>query len=259
MGIGLDLQAAKDAQAVLDGARADDLTFNGGRGLTKDEGRVGDFCQTWTGTRFYPLDPRPEDVKIEDLIFGLGNMCRYNGQVRFYSVAEHSVLVSKLVAPEHALAALMHDAPEFLMADMTRPFKRAIGRDNAYFKIEEQIWEKAIAPKFGLPAKLPQEVINADTELLGLEKQVLLVRSDPWYLPFPTPTHLQINCWQPPYSQWCFLRRFCDLTGYMEGPIRKRIESLMMEDRRGFNAQFSTSAPGSNLVRSMPVHLPEGA
>jgi hypothetical protein len=259
-----------DKQAVIAGeARGDetfnkDLTVNGGRGLLQ-EGRKGDWCQTWTGTRFYPADPRPEDVKIEDIVIGLGNMARYNGQCRFYSVAEHAVLVSKMLEDEAVLSlidtagerghyskeelawiGLHHDDPEFLMADMTRPFKRNIGRDNRYFQLEQEIWELALAPAFNLPKKIPQIVINADVMLLGLEKRVLHPRSDPWDLPFGEPRGYKIHCWQAPYTQWLWLRRYCDLAGYSYPALQRRIMDLMAQDREALDAQFE---PGRVTVR----------
>ena len=66
--------------------------------------RKGDWMQTYTGRQFWPIDPRANEVHIEDIAHALSMMCRYNGHCRtFYSVAEHSVLVSQHVPPEHAL------------------------------------------------------------------------------------------------------------------------------------------------------------
>jgi hypothetical protein len=237
-----------------------EIEHTGGRGVPLNDDRKGDWCGTWTH-RFYPLDPRPEDVKLPDLIQGLGNMSRYNGQCRFYSVAEHVVLVSQILGcPDNlrVLASpqefekimdtghdelerqgLMHDNPEFLMTDMTRPFKRAIGRDNAYFKLEEEIWMKAIAPRFGLPQVLPQIVLNADVMLLGLEKRVLHPRAPAWNLPFPEPVGVKINCFLPPYSHRMFIRRYCQLFGHSETALTREMERLWAEDRASLEAQFN--------------------
>jgi hypothetical protein len=194
-------------------------------------------------------------------------MARYNGQCRFYSVAEHTVLVSKMLMDDALLSilnthdeleqfskeelawiGLHHDGPEYLMADMTRPFKRAIGRDNAYFKLEEEIWQKAIAPAFNLPAKLPQLVLNADVMLLGLEKRVLHPRAPAWDLPFPEPTGIKLNAFLAPYSHRVFMKRYCQLTGYSETALTKEMERLWAEDRASLEAQFSR-----------PLHRVQGA
>ncbi|MDO4254358.1 MAG: hypothetical protein Q4C81_04310 [Kocuria sp.] len=84
----------------------------------------GNWMQTYTGRRFYPLDSRPEDVDVVDVAHALSMQCRYNGHVRlFMSVAEHCVLVSRLVPSEHALWGLLHDATEAYVGDMVRPLK----------------------------------------------------------------------------------------------------------------------------------------
>src|SRR4051812_20612492 len=85
----------------------------------------GDWMQTYTGRAFWPLDAQPEDVDPLDIAAALSMLCRYGGHVsRFYSVAEHCLLMSEAVAPEHALWALLHDATEAYMGDMVRPLKR---------------------------------------------------------------------------------------------------------------------------------------
>lgn len=80
-----------------------------------------------TGRRFYPLDPRPEDVTIEDIAHALSNVCRWGGRVReFYSVASHSVHVAQIVerkVPRIALHALLHDAAEAYVGDVPTPLK----------------------------------------------------------------------------------------------------------------------------------------
>jgi hypothetical protein len=78
-----------------------------------DPSRRGDWMQTFTGRRFWPLDPRGEDVLIEDIAHALSLLTRYGGHcTRFYSVAEHSVLLARAATPENALWLLLHDASE---------------------------------------------------------------------------------------------------------------------------------------------------
>src|SRR5690348_18006267 len=80
---------------------------------------------TFTGRTFCPLDPKPEDIDIQDIAHALSCQCRFTGHSRkFYSVAEHCVRVSLLVSPDLQLAALLHDASEAYLSDVARPIKR---------------------------------------------------------------------------------------------------------------------------------------
>ena len=90
--------------------------------------RTGNWMQTFSGMKYYPHDPRPEDFKIEDIAHALSMLCRYNGQCQeFMSVGQHSVLMSYYVSKENALWALLHDASDAYMGDMIRPIKRGPG------------------------------------------------------------------------------------------------------------------------------------
>lgn len=215
-------------------AHIENLTLNGGRGLVVDPGRVGDWSQTYVGKRFYPADPRPEDVDLMDIIMGLGNICRYNGNVRFYSVAEHSVIVSRMVSEKNALVGLCHDFTEPYIGDMARPVKRVIGRDNKFFQLDKDIWQKAIAPKFGLPLDLPEEVVIADTQVCVLEKRRLRVRSQAWDLPYPEPSGpgIEIRAYLPPESHMHFMRRWCELTGASLIALKDEFMHYWIEDTK---------------------------
>lgn len=82
------------------------------------------WIQTNSGGQFYPLDPRLEDINILDIVEGISKECRYNGQTNgFYSVAEHCVILSRLVPERLAKAALLHDASEGYISDICRPVK----------------------------------------------------------------------------------------------------------------------------------------
>ena len=118
-----------------------------------------------SGRRLDLLDPSPFDVEIEDIAHGLSRVARWNGQTQgdqSYSVAEHSILVESLVVDlkdstpiKWRLAALLHDAPEYVIGDMISPFKAVIG--DAYKAVENRL-QGAIHIRFGLPAELPVEV-----------------------------------------------------------------------------------------------------
>lgn len=121
-----------------------------------------------SGRRLDLLDPTPVDVEIEDIAHGLAFVARWNGQTRgdfAYSVAEHSILVEALFArmnpgidPRWRLAALLHDAPEYVLGDMISPVKAAIGAD--YGELDARL-SAAVHIRFGLPAALPGPIKKA--------------------------------------------------------------------------------------------------
>lgn len=118
-----------------------------------------------SGRRLDLLDPTPVDIEIEDIAHGLAFVARWNGQTKgefAYSVAEHSLLVETLfgrIAPKPdvkwRLAALLHDAPEYVIGDMISPVKAAVGPD--YELLDDKL-AAAIHLRFGLPAKIPQTI-----------------------------------------------------------------------------------------------------
>lgn len=91
--------------------------------------RLGDWILTATGQHFWPLDPRPEEVVLEDIAHALSNLCRWTGHTKWhYSVAQHAVAVAVMVerfSPDLALAALHHDDAEAYLGDWARPVKRS--------------------------------------------------------------------------------------------------------------------------------------
>lgn len=92
----------------------------------EETGRIGNWIRVHTGGRYYPLDPRLDEINIEDIAWSLPMLCRYNGHIdRFYSVAEHCWLLSYAVPEEYAFEALLHDASEAYMSDIPRPLKYA--------------------------------------------------------------------------------------------------------------------------------------
>ena len=133
-----------------------------------------------SGRRLDLLDPTPVDIEIEDIAHGLGFVARWNGQTLGdfpYSVAEHSLLVERIharLAPRAParwrLAALLHDAPEYVIGDMISPVKSAIGPD--YADLETRL-AAAIHLRFGLPIQLPvrvrQQIKKADRISAWLE------------------------------------------------------------------------------------------
>lgn len=131
----------------------------------------GDWIQTYTGRAFYPFDPRPEDVCITDIAHALSQLCRYGGHCRvFYSVAQHSVLVSQHAPDPHKLWALLHDASEAYLVDLPRPIKRSLPD----YRAAEQRIMAAICARYGLPPVEPPEVKLVDNRILADERKALL-------------------------------------------------------------------------------------
>ncbi len=117
-----------------------------------------------SGRRLDLLNPSPLDIEIEDIAHGLARVARWNGQTHgeeAFSVAQHCNLVEALCRQfsptldrRWSLAALLHDAPEYVIGDLISPFKAAVGMD--YKAFENKLLE-AIHVRFGLPAKLPEK------------------------------------------------------------------------------------------------------
>jgi hypothetical protein len=118
-----------------------------------------------SGRRLDLLDPSPLDIEIADIAHGLARVARWNGQTtgeHAFSVAQHSLVVEEIVGllepgiePRWRLAALLHDAPEYVIGDMISPFKAALGFD---YKTFEARLEAAIHIRFGLPPHPPAEI-----------------------------------------------------------------------------------------------------
>jgi hypothetical protein len=118
-----------------------------------------------SGRRLDLLDPSPLDIEVADIAHGLARVARWNGQTEganIYSVAQHSLLVETIVRQRvrlsrtHRLAALLHDAPEYVIGDMISPFKAVIG--NAYKSVEARLLA-AIHLRFGLQPVLPADLL----------------------------------------------------------------------------------------------------
>jgi 5'-deoxynucleotidase YfbR-like HD superfamily hydrolase len=120
-----------------------------------------------SGRRLDLLDPSPLDIEIADIAHGLARVARWNGQTRgahIFSVAQHTLLVEAVMREQtprvdvtFRLAALLHDAPEYVIGDMISPFKAVLGGD---YKAVEKRLLAAIHIRFGLPPVLTSEIVR---------------------------------------------------------------------------------------------------
>jgi len=184
------------------------MTDDGRNYSNAQEGRHGNWMQTYSGRQFWPVDPRPSEVHLIDIAHGLAHACRFAGHCsRFYSVAEHSVYVSQIVPPELALVGLLHDATEAYVVDIPRPLKPFL---TGYAAIEDGVWV-AIAQRFGLPEKMPQAVKDADNALLLAEQRDIMAPPPaPWNIPGEAAP-IRIIGLDPATAERVFLERFWQL------------------------------------------------
>jgi hypothetical protein len=167
---------------------------------------------THSGKQYWPLDPRAEDVCIEDIARGQSMQCRYAGQVQYYySTAEHSVLVSLMVPPELALEGLLHDAAEAYCSDIVRPFKKGLPDYKAY----EGLNDLAIRSRFRLPPKEHRLVKQADSNILHTEYRTIMRHPLPescWKdVPGTYDPTVRLFLWSPASAEIAFLNRFAAL------------------------------------------------
>jgi len=169
----------------------------------------GDYIHTYTGKKFYVLDPRPDDIDIRDIAHALSNLCRFGGHSpMFYSVAEHSVLVSEAVPIKDALWGLLHDASEAYLCDIPRPFKQYLTN---YKELEECI-QRAIGNAFGLSWPIPDSVHFIDRNIVAAEAIQLWNDELDWTKVYPT-INTTILYWEPEEAEWNFLEAFKTLQG----------------------------------------------
>jgi 5'-deoxynucleotidase YfbR-like HD superfamily hydrolase len=165
---------------------------------------------TRSGHYFNLLEPHTSRFSIADIAHALAHICRYTGHTRrFYSVAQHSVHVSHLVPPEHALAGLLHDAAEAFIGDVSTPLKHLLPD----YKVIEQRIEAAIFTRFGLPETLPPCVKQADLVMLATERRDLMpANGDQWaILKGIEPRRQPVTPWISELAYEKFMDRFVEL------------------------------------------------
>jgi hypothetical protein len=170
--------------------------------------------QTASGRQFWPLDPRANEVFIEDIAHHLSNQCRYAGATKlFYSVAQHSVLVSQNVPEKDALSGLLHDAAEAYTADLIRPIKNNSALGDAFKEVEAKVW-LAVCERFQIPVEEPESVRTVDKYTMIVTEQRDVMRMPPraWQEDGHEPLRERIIYWSPENAHSRFLRRFFELT-----------------------------------------------
>lgn len=162
-----------------------------------------------SGNYFDMLNPEGSAFTIGDVARGLSNVCRFAGQCeRFYSVAEHSVYVSMIAPPEHAYAALMHDAAEAFIGDVTKPLKELLPE---YRALEKRV-EAAVFARFDVPTPMPPSVKEADVVMLATEQLQLMRNRDDWdWTRGREPAAISIAAFAPADAYRFFMWRFREL------------------------------------------------
>lgn len=185
--------------------------------------RKGDWLSTYTGRQFWPLDPCPEDICIEDVAHALSLLCRFGGHCKeFYSVAQHCCLGALwgrygelLPKKKDQFNFLMHDASEAYLVDLPRPIKRGTELFGEMYQQIESKLEEQLAIKFDLDWPLLPAIKNVDIRMLLTEKRDLLpnVRhlwqfGENDYPPFTA----KITPWIPEQAENTFLAMFRELS-----------------------------------------------
>ena len=177
-----------------------------------------EWIQCYSGGRIFPLNPQIEDIHLPDIAHALSNLCRYTGQGRWYSVAEHSVLVSRFASKQCAFFSgdkrcitcarwgLIHDAAEAYIGDLNAPTKHQFQLE-AYRKAEAKL-SHVIARRFALAPFEPVQVTNVDKAIRNNEVLFVFKKRHPeWELGAGIPG-AKIHGWEPKRAEREFLKRY---------------------------------------------------
>jgi 5'-deoxynucleotidase YfbR-like HD superfamily hydrolase len=174
------------------------------------------FIETFSGTRFQPLNPVVQDIWIEDIAHALSNQCRFSGHTReFYSVAEHCVRCAELLeewGEDESIQfwGLMHDASEAYLVDLATPLKQSAFGE-AYRAAETPLM-RAICYRFDMPPTEPERVRFADAVMLATEARDLMPnRPEHWKNLMAKPHDNRISAWPPKIAEFRFLEKFHSL------------------------------------------------
>lgn len=195
-----------------------------------------------SGALFDIMDPEGSDFTLQDIAHGLGRVCRFAGHTnRFYSVAEHCVQVARFVPVEHARAALLHDASEAFIGDVTRPLKALLPD---YREIEARI-EDAIATRFlsafersFVASEFPADPLKApvikavDLAMCLVEARELMPNVPGYWTSLPVDPDVmdrcrsaRLNCDRPEFATAAWLRQWNRYGHWLEDLQRKGAEA----------------------------------
>ena len=182
-------------------------------GLYVDPENRGPSIRLVNGARLFLLDPDPDIMGPDIIAHALGMLCRYTGHVRsFYSVAQHSVMVSRLVPAELALDGLLHDATEAFMGDLSRPLKVTLDQLAPGIVREfEDTLHRALSERYGVAFPLPPEVKVADNVALSTEMRDLLAPTEDALDGLPEPLPDRVWGWAPDVARRAWLERYEEL------------------------------------------------
>uniref|UniRef100_I2PWP0 HD superfamily hydrolase n=1 Tax=Desulfovibrio sp. U5L TaxID=596152 RepID=I2PWP0_9BACT len=143
---------------------------------------------TFSGSLFDVLDHTTRDINIRDIAHSLSMQCRFGGHCqRYYSLAEHCVILSRLVDKRLALCALLHEAAHAYVQEMSVPLRPLL---EGYQELAQRIWG-TVAKRFHLPATLPEAIRKSDLRLLATEIEFLLLPTPKPWLPGVRPYTLE--------------------------------------------------------------------
>jgi uncharacterized protein len=203
-------------RAILAVRHTNDLPFHRVTSPHHAPPAPGPYLQTVSGRWVNPFDPDPAQLDAGDIARALANQCRFGGHSRaFYSVAQHSVIVSRLVEErggdvEDAFAALMHDAAEAYLGDMPHPLKHRSPLGAAFKEAEDHL-EQAIRDRFGIKPDVP-EIKRADRALLATERRAFSAETWHWpELEGVEALDLELTAWSPDAAADEFAKRFAEL------------------------------------------------
>jgi len=169
------------------------------------------WIETYTGKQFHILDPKPDEICVQDIAHALAHQCRYNGHtIRHYSVAEHSVLLARYVfkmtsGKRLTRSMLLHDAAETYIGDMPRPLKHLVPQ---FIEIEKSI-EQVIAKVFDVFLEMPEYLKDLDTRILVDERKQCMGKTDnKWGSDTLLPLGITICNWSPEEAEKQFLDMF---------------------------------------------------
>ena len=194
-----------------------------------------DWIQTYTGKKFFPLDPDPDQICIEDIAHALSNVCRYAGHSnRFYSVAQHSIMLAEefFSGWQYKFVALLHDASEAYLGDIPRPLKHH--PDFAFYRDAEAVLQQMIFDKFYGPIRSDDywdqkwwtdttaKIKQYDSAMIAHEARVFLEPLHPEFrLPEPYIAQLKFEPWYPQTAKDRFLQLYHRLVRHRDEKLKE--------------------------------------